>query len=355
MENGLENENPLKPLKAIPDNGVDDDQQLLEGTPTSSGSSSPSTSPSASSSPSSSSSSSSSFEDESVDPEKPQHSPTPESASCPDISTHTPQWSMMSGSPSNSSPLSSFPENRSLPSIPSVTGQPAGYDPNRIPLTVFDSSRSNAPGMDWSVASTESLFSIHMGNASFSREHALLMMNKSGELIKTEDGTALLSSEATKYGNDRKSFSSTLPPVMEGGALDNEEKSEALPMPPESNVESPKPVSPKQKPESSSKIAASSEIHSFAINSANTSDGRSGTATGLNAPRLSDESGTSSSSFAFPLLVNDGGNAASLKSVPEKTEPEQLESQSHEGNSKEGPREVETSWFSYLFCLRRCS
>lgn len=43
-------------------------------------------------------------------------------------------------------------------------------DPNRIPSSIFMRTKSNSP-MDWSVASNESLFSIHMGNASFSRDN----------------------------------------------------------------------------------------------------------------------------------------------------------------------------------------
>ncbi|KAF7806264.1 chitinase-like protein PB1E7.04c [Senna tora] len=44
-------------------------------------------------------------------------------------------------------------------------GTPSAY---RIPSHVFDRSKSNTP--EWSTASNESLFSIHVGNMSFSRE-----------------------------------------------------------------------------------------------------------------------------------------------------------------------------------------
>lgn len=52
-------------------------------------------------------------------------------------------------------------------------------DPYRIPSTVFE-SRSATP-MNWSVASNESLFSIHVGNSSFSRDHVYLL-GRSGDL-----------------------------------------------------------------------------------------------------------------------------------------------------------------------------
>ncbi|KAI3417220.1 uncharacterized protein J3R85_014706 [Psidium guajava] len=65
-----------------------------------------------------------------------------------------------------------------------MAGRPAGYDPNRIPAAVFNSKPANPT--DWSVASNESLFSIHMGNNSFSRDQAFLLY-KSGELTKLDE------------------------------------------------------------------------------------------------------------------------------------------------------------------------
>ncbi|KAF5752048.1 hypothetical protein HS088_TW02G01068 [Tripterygium wilfordii] len=51
-----------------------------------------------------------------------------------------------------------------------------GYDPLRIPSSIFASSKPSTP-MEWSVASNESLFSLHIGNSSL-RDH----LTKSGEL-----------------------------------------------------------------------------------------------------------------------------------------------------------------------------
>ena len=53
-------------------------------------------------------------------------------------------------------------------------------DPNRIPSSIFTRTKSTSP-MEWSVASNESLFSIHMGNSSFSRD-PMLFMGRSGEM-----------------------------------------------------------------------------------------------------------------------------------------------------------------------------
>ncbi|XP_052163492.1 uncharacterized protein LOC127780604 isoform X1 [Oryza glaberrima] len=54
------------------------------------------------------------------------------------------------------------------------------HDPKRIPSAVFARSKSSTP-TDWSITSNESLFSINVGNASFSKDH-MFLYGKSGEL-----------------------------------------------------------------------------------------------------------------------------------------------------------------------------
>lgn len=60
-------------------------------------------------------------------------------------------------------------------------------EPYRIPSSVFASSHSTTP-LEWSAASNDSLFSIHVGNNSLSREHFFMLdgdPTKSGEMTKT--------------------------------------------------------------------------------------------------------------------------------------------------------------------------
>ncbi|KAI4381382.1 hypothetical protein MLD38_007455 [Melastoma candidum] len=46
-----------------------------------------------------------------------------------------------------------------------------GYDPRRIPASVFERTKCQAPTpVEWSITSTESLFSIHLGNINFLKE-----------------------------------------------------------------------------------------------------------------------------------------------------------------------------------------
>ncbi|KAK3222854.1 hypothetical protein Dsin_009879 [Dipteronia sinensis] len=61
------------------------------------------------------------------------------------------------------------------------------FDPHRIPSSIFENDKSLTP-QDWSAASNESLFSIQIGNNSFSREVMLgTELFKSGELTKSRE------------------------------------------------------------------------------------------------------------------------------------------------------------------------
>ncbi|KAH7839976.1 hypothetical protein Vadar_010854 [Vaccinium darrowii] len=82
--------------------------------------------------------------------------------------------------------------------------RPSGFDPNRIPPSVF--ARKTPSPMDWSVTSNESLFSIQIGNKSFSRD---CVPKSTGELHKTGE----LETSRNPYTSDI-SFSPT-PPVAQ--------------------------------------------------------------------------------------------------------------------------------------------
>ncbi|XP_024179125.1 uncharacterized protein LOC112185146 [Rosa chinensis] len=140
--------------------------------------------PSSSCYTSSCSSSSSSSLDEPYDIDKAEVDPSPEAKQpdlneppapvpAPEVTSQTTVWS--TGSSSSQSP----------PQIPMAGGRPSGYDPNRLPSAMFAAKPSSA--MDWSVASNESLFSIHVENNSFSRDQYFVMFNKSGELGKLDE------------------------------------------------------------------------------------------------------------------------------------------------------------------------
>ncbi|QHO11901.1 hypothetical protein HN51_069598 [Arachis hypogaea] len=52
-----------------------------------------------------------------------------------------------------------------------VMDRSSGYDASRIPSSIFEKP---ANPLDWSVASNESLFSLHVGNLSFNRDHVFV-------------------------------------------------------------------------------------------------------------------------------------------------------------------------------------
>ena len=98
-----------------------------------------------------------------------------------------------------------------------------GYDPNRLPSSIFAKPSNPA---EWSVTSNESLFSIYMGNGSFSRDNAF-MLYKSGEppkLDETSNASPSLSSVIEVESNDRKDKNTSIEAeVREKESSDSEE------------------------------------------------------------------------------------------------------------------------------------
>ncbi|KAK4426246.1 hypothetical protein Salat_1393100 [Sesamum alatum] len=281
---------------------------------------------------------------------------------------------------SSPEPSTVSPEQAQLKSPPTQTmGQPPGYDPNRIPASVFSSKSGNPT--EWSVASNESLFSIHMGNNSFSRDYAILY-GKSGEFPRPEDwngaNSNLMELPRLEEWNSAppKNELSSLPPVMEvpaheeisvpsgedsrtvkkdeprstnvapaGEIMENHVKENPVP----AAAASPPVVAPTPAPAPAANMpdVKQSPPAETAVTSSSTPP------TFPSPPRLSDESGNSSTSFAFPVLVNDGGkSAASLKVVPEK--PEQPESQPQPPKETPPPNATENSMFSCFPCWPKC-
>ncbi|KAL5987863.1 hypothetical protein ACLOJK_035619 [Asimina triloba] len=136
----------------------------------------------------------------------------------------------------------------------------------RIPSSVFERTKSNAP-MEWSVASNESLFSIHVGNSSFSRDHVFLM-GRSGEL----DGR--------------------LPP-----------------MPPMPDATPKKPEAKENLENSTANAEAMKEVMKANAEQQSKADSPVSVVTPHSVSRRSDGSGTSIRSFAFPILT-EGRNGS---------------------------------------------
>ncbi|XP_052204324.1 uncharacterized protein LOC127809517 [Diospyros lotus] len=227
----------------------------------------------------------------------------------------TPQWSMVSMSPrSGPGPMSSAeysphydwgklcPSPRQSPPPMQTMGRTSeeggGYDPNRIPSAVF--SGKPATPMEWSVASNESLFSIHMGNNSFSRDNAILKsgeLTKSGELMINFNKSGRLPASESNSDELKKSPSS-LPTVIKA---------------PDDKTGLPPPATPVKGTAELDHNNSSSKNPAVQHSLSKASDG---TCTSANTPRLSDDSGNSCHSFAFPILMGEEGRNVSVKVPP---------------------------------------
>ncbi|EPS60463.1 hypothetical protein M569_14340 [Genlisea aurea] len=162
-----------------------------------------------------------------------------------------------------------------------MTASPSGYDPNRIPLSIFSSKPTNP--QEWSVASNE-LFSIHMGNGSFSRDYDFLF-GKSGELLKPEELNAqqylrAKSGELSTQGNNNNNNKSSndLSPVKEDH--DHEEPEKKNTIEERANDTANNAVEEEKAP------PATAEVKKVIP---------------MSPPRYSDGSGNSVTSFAFPV------------------------------------------------------
>ncbi|KDP27246.1 hypothetical protein JCGZ_19945 [Jatropha curcas] len=190
----------------------------------------------------------------------------------------------------------------------STTAQSAGgYDPNRIPSAIF--TGKPASPMEWSLASNESLFSIHMGNNSFTRDH-VYMLYKSGELPKPDE---MNNSPPNMF------------PVMET------RKSGDLKMTEEKLTE----------PAKTETQLPGKEV--------------SGTSK-KKAPSAEDVRNSSSStqSFQFPVLEANVGGSASVKVVMDKQPSQQRQQQQQEEAQPQAPgtppKPAGNSWFSCFSC-----
>ncbi|KAL0424505.1 UNVERIFIED_CONTAM: hypothetical protein Sradi_0985300 [Sesamum radiatum] len=232
------------------------------------------------------------------------------------------QRSSVNESPS-SSPEQSIgsPEQAQMKSPPTQTmGQPPGYDPNRIPASVFSSKSGNPT--EWSVASNESLFSIHMGNNSFSRDYAILY-GKSGEFPRPEDwngaNSNLMELPRLEEWNNAppKSELGSLPPVMEVPKHEEisvrsgeDSRTEKKDDPGSTNVAPAGEITENHVKESPDPAAAPVPAPAPAANmpdvkkeppAETAATSLSNPSTFPSPPRLSNESGNSSTSFAFPV------------------------------------------------------
>ncbi|WOL16150.1 hypothetical protein Cni_G24932 [Canna indica] len=198
-------------------------------------------------------------------------------------------------------------------------------DPNRIPSSIFTRTKSITP-MEWSVASNESLFSIHVGNASFSRDHSFLM-GRSGEF--------------SPYIGSSPESHQQLPCVP--GSLGNgaeqelDEPSSAR----EANAKAMKNVAQTKEEGHPLKGQQLAEASTFSIS----------------LSRRSDASASSFQSFAFPILTGEGrtSSAKAGETTGETVHPEKPQQPPPETESpKAAPPAAQRRWFPSFSCCSSC-
>ncbi|PIA63167.1 hypothetical protein AQUCO_00200887v1 [Aquilegia coerulea] len=193
----------------------------------------------------------------------------------------------------------------------------------RIPSHVF--ARSTTP-VEWSVASNESLFSIHVGNNSFSRDQFILM-DKSGELGKSGDLFYLKTEDYMLSNNP--------PPPLPG--MDPGKKSSDL-------------------GDSLGVDEAAAETMKEVLRAAaedqNKPKAKFAEETRTSSHR-SDGSGASIYSFAFPILTGDAVKSVSVKvaPIPDQQIPSQ---QVHTHSTRVSPTAWLTKRWWCSFPLPRC-
>ncbi|KAJ6910243.1 hypothetical protein NC652_021047 [Populus alba x Populus x berolinensis] len=197
-----------------------------------------------------------------------------------------------------------------------VMERPGGYDPFRIPSSIFERNKGPAP-MDWSAASNESLFSIHVGNNSFSRDHVLLL----GDLGLSGD---------IKQSGELVMFSPPPPKAMV--ATDNQSSDPAL-------------ETYKQK--GGANGISDDTIKDPAENQ--NKENKPNQAVSWKSPRtsnLSYESGDSVESFSFPILANGMRNGSVKAGIEQRQQ--HLESPS-------APVSQESASYHWCHCFSCCS
>ncbi|XP_056174987.1 uncharacterized protein LOC130140212 [Syzygium oleosum] len=213
-----------------------------------------------------------------------------------------------------------------------VVGSPSPY---RIPSSVFGRTKSTAP-MEWSVASNESLFSIQMGNTSFTRDQ-IYWVGKSQELGMP--GAPTIPPVTMDYASPTPVNKS--PNI--GFRIANTGQHQCAP-------------SPAAQPQKDSKESVDHSKENFPWPEVASFHSTS-------PSHHSDASGASIKSFAFPILSRDAARSGSLRVGPNGMKPLSsfAQARSEPQTPKPQPPKVAASgmgqarWFSCFPCCSICS
>lgn len=268
----------------------------------------------------------------------------------------------LSSSPSALSPHS--PGMGSATQSPPVqmmdrSGDPAHY---RIPSSVF--SRTTTNPVEWSVASNESLFSIHTGNMSFTRDQ-IIMMGRSGELGIFKSGELVKPDELGKVDEVPKAKVDELPkapvePTTSSQFMNFSNNQHPVFKSTEDGKNSPNMgqglgVS-EAVTETMKEVLRENEQHLSEENLSTSKGVTSHQARMSHQSHHSDESRTSSKSFAFPILTGEGDRSCSVKVGLEAQQRNNSKAQSQsQPQTPSSKPAAKTNCFSCFSCCSFCS
>ncbi|KAH7529520.1 hypothetical protein FEM48_Zijuj05G0192700 [Ziziphus jujuba var. spinosa] len=219
----------------------------------------------------------------------------------------------------------------------------------KLPSYVFARTSTTAP-MEWSVTSNESLFSIHMGNMSFTGDQ-LYFLGKSGELGKPGDPSV----------SPLIDYSSNQPPPREKSTAETGQKS--------GNLDEGLGATEAKAAETMREVIRENAENQkkedeFLAKGATVSAVASPSGTSPSAS-LSHHSEGSTKSFAFPILSGDDEKNLSMRSGVQKQTHQHTPTQSQPVTPKETPAEAPNpkaatnvppaKWLSCFSCCPFCS
>ena len=191
----------------------------------------------------------------------------------------------------------------------------------RIPSYVFARTKSTVP-MEWSTTSNESLFSIHTGNMSFTKEQFNWLV-KSGELVMTGP----LMDISNNHSPTNKSTENS---------------------PKRATLDEVSGVTETKASKTMREIIMENEAHS-------SKDIRSLVEDASHSPRLSHRSDQGTKSFAFPILSGDVDKGCSTVGPPGKcqesgSQPQTPKETSSAAETSKAPPNAQNRWFSCFSC-----
>ncbi|GAB4845380.1 hypothetical protein Ancab_038787 [Ancistrocladus abbreviatus] len=265
---------------------------------------------------------------------------------------HLKQASSLSGATTTSGPDAETGSTLQSPPL-QVMEQPADSSEYRIPSYVFARNKSGTP-MEWSTASNESLFSIHTGNMSFTREQFNWLL-KSGELNYADFKSGQIPS---MQGDPPKSGEQILTTPNDLGKPGEQITPVQLAPPPACQSSAGLPSGILCSDSGAANSPAGAHKEELKLETGDRRKGRSSVGEETQ-PLSACHSNASGQSFAFPVLTSEIDRTSSAKSGTDRTAEQQQKAPQEEppqpSTRKPEGAQTSSSWLSCFSCCACCS